>query len=69
MAQDQKPDELLKVKDALVTSVIKCQELEKQNADLKDMLKRVGDDLRKIETIEQLDSLKVVYGIKEPKIK
>ena len=65
MAQ-QKPDDLQKVKDALVTSVIKCQELEKQNADLNAILKRVAEDLKKVKTIEQLDSLKVAYGIKEP---
>jgi hypothetical protein len=57
---------LQKVKDALVNSVIYCQALEKQNDNLNALIKKVADDLKKVTTIEQLDSLKVVYGI-EPK--
>lgn len=63
----QAPDDLQKVKDALVNSVMYCQELEKQNANLNAIIKKVGEDLKKVTTIEQLDSLKVVYGIKEEK--
>ena len=59
----QNTDDLQKVKDALVNSVIYCQELEKQNANLNATLQKVADDLRIIETIEQLDSLKIIYGI------
>jgi hypothetical protein len=65
----QNKDDLQKVKDALVNSVIYCQELEKQNANLNTMLKKVADDLKKVQTIEQLDSLKIVYGIEEKKKK
>jgi hypothetical protein len=65
--QQEKPkDDLQKVKDALVNSVIYCQELEKQNASLNNLVKRIADDLKKVTTMKQLDSLKVVYGI-EPK--
>lgn len=66
----QAPDDLQKVKDALVNSVIYSQELEKQNANLNAVIKKVAEDLKKVVKIEQLDSLKVVYGIKlveEPK--
>lgn len=63
----QKPDDLQKVKDALVNSVMYCQELEKQNANLNAIIKRVAEDLKKVKTIEQLDSLKVVYGIEQRK--
>jgi len=66
-SQQKPPDDLQKVKDALVNSVIYCQELEKQNANLNAIIKKVAEDLEKVVTIEQLDSLKVVYGIKEPK--
>jgi hypothetical protein len=62
----QKASDLQKVKDALVNSVIYCQALEKQNDNLNALIKKVADDLKKVTTIEQLDSLKVVYGI-EPK--
>ena len=66
----QKPDELQTVKDALVTSTIQTQELIKKNQEQANMLQRVADDLVKIKTIEQLDSLKQVYGIiPEPKKK
>jgi hypothetical protein len=60
-------DDLQKVKDALVTSVIYCQELEKQNANLNIVIKKVAEDLKKVVNIEQLDSLKVVYGIEKRK--
>jgi len=66
-SQQKPPDDLQKVKDALVNSVIYCQELEKQNANLNAIIKKVAEDLEKVVTIEQLDSLKVVYGIKEPR--
>ena len=64
-----KDDDLQKVKDALVNSVIYAQELEKQNANLNALIKKVADDLKKVTKIEQLDSLKVVYGIEPQKIK
>ncbi|MBE3086896.1 MAG: hypothetical protein IMZ64_11845 [Bacteroidetes bacterium] len=43
--------------------------MEKQNANLNAVIKKVAEDLKKVVKIEQLDSLKVVYGIKleEPK--
>ena len=66
-SQQKPPDDLQKVKDALVNSVIYCQELEKQNANLNAIIKNVDEDLEKVVTIEHLDSLKVVYGIKERK--
>jgi hypothetical protein len=65
-SQDQNTD-LQKVKDALVISVMHCQELERQNANLNATIKRVAEDLKKIQTVQQLDSLKVVYGIKSNK--
>jgi hypothetical protein len=65
----EKPDDLQKVKDALVNSVMYCQELEKQNANLNAIIKKVGEDLKLVVTIEQLDSLKVVYGIEQKKVK
>jgi hypothetical protein len=61
-SQDQ-PSDLQKVKDALVNSVLYCQELEKQNANLNATIKKVAEDLKNVSTIEQLDSLKVAYGI------
>jgi hypothetical protein len=66
-ANDVQKEDLQKVKDALVNSVIYCQELEKQNANLQSIIKRVAEDLKKVNTIEQLDSLKVAYGIEEKK--
>jgi hypothetical protein len=60
----QKPDDLQKVKDALINSVLYSQELEKQNANLNATIQKVAEDLRNVNTIEQLDSLKIVYGIK-----
>jgi hydroxyethylthiazole kinase-like sugar kinase family protein len=61
----QETDDMQKVKDALVNSVIYCQSLEKQVANMNATIQKVAEDLRKVETIEQLDSLKVVYGIKK----
>jgi hypothetical protein len=61
-------DDLQKVKDALVNQVIYSQELERQVNNLNATIKKVAVDLVKIETIEQLDSLKVVYGIKDQKL-
>jgi hypothetical protein len=52
-----------KIKDALIISTIKIQELEKQNVELKSIIQRVSDDLKLVKTIVQLDSLKTVYGI------
>jgi len=69
-AQEQKPkDDLQKVKDALVNSVIYAQELEKQNTNLNNLLKKVAEDLKNCTTMKQLDSLKVVYGIEKKPIK
>jgi hypothetical protein len=69
-AQEQKPkDDLQKVKDALVNSVIYAQELEKQNNNLNNLLKKVAEDLKNCTTMKQLDSLKVVYGIEKKPIK
>ena len=62
LAQD-KPDDLQKVKDALVNSVLYSQALEKQNANLNATIQKIAEDLKNISTIKQLDSLKVVYGI------
>jgi hypothetical protein len=67
LAQD-KTDDLQKVKDALVNQVIYTQDLEKQNANLTKTIQKVADDLKNIKTIEQLDSLKIVYGIKKIKL-
>jgi hypothetical protein len=64
-AQQQPPEDLQKVKDALVNSTIQIQELQKQNNNLTQTLQRVADDLKKIKTVVQLDSLKKVYGIVE----
>ena len=61
-----KTDDLQKVKDALINSVLYSQSLEKQNANLNATIKQVAKDLEEINTIEQLDSLKIVYGIKKP---
>jgi hypothetical protein len=62
-----KDTELQKVKDALVISVIHCQDLEKQNEYLNSVIKKVAEDLKLIKTIQQLDSLKIVYGINKKK--
>jgi len=59
-AQDEQ-----KLKDALIISTIKIQELEKQNIELKSIIQRVSEDLKSIKTMAQLDSLKRVYGIAE----
>jgi hypothetical protein len=59
----QKPDDLQRVKDALVSQTLLVQDLEKQNLELKGIIQRVGDDLKLIKTVAQLDSLKTVYGI------
>jgi hypothetical protein len=67
IAQDMSND-LQKVKDALVNQVLYTQELEKQNANLNATIQKVAEDLKKVETIEQLDSLKIVYGIKKIKL-
>ena len=63
----EKPDELQKVKDALVVQVIKTQDMEKQYANLTAYLNKVGEDLKAVKTIAQLDSLKSIYGLKESK--
>jgi cell shape-determining protein MreC len=65
----QQSDDLQKVKDALVNQVLKTQDLEKQNANLNTTIQRVAEDLKKVKTIEQLDSLKTIWGIAEDKIK
>jgi hypothetical protein len=65
-SEQKAKDDLQRVKDALVNSVIYAQELEKQNASLNALIKKVAEDLKNTSTIKQLDSLKVVYGI-EPK--
>jgi thiamine biosynthesis lipoprotein ApbE len=62
-SQQNPNDDLQKVKDALVNSVMYCQQLEKENANLNATIKKVAEDLKRIETIDQLDSLKIVYGI------
>jgi hypothetical protein len=64
-----KSDDLQKVKDALVNSVLYSQALEKQNANLNATINKIAEDLKNTNTIEQLDSLKIVYGIKSNKKK
>ena len=64
----QTPDDLQKVKDALINEVLYSQELEKQNANLNKTIQKIAEDLKNITTAEQLDSLKVVYGIQEKKL-
>jgi hypothetical protein len=64
----QKSDDLQKVKDALVNMVLYTQELEKQNANLTNTVNKIAKDLGNINTIEQLDSLKIAYGIKKNKL-
>jgi thiamine biosynthesis lipoprotein ApbE len=61
--QQQQPDELQRVKDALVISTIQVQDLAKKNQELSFTIQRIADDLRSVKTIEQLDSLKQIYGI------
>jgi hypothetical protein len=63
----QKPDDLQKVKDALVLNVLYSQDLEKQNIRLNTAIQKIGEDFKLIKTIAQLDSLKKVYGIVEEK--
>jgi hypothetical protein len=65
----EKPDDLQKVKDALVNQVLKTQELEKKNAEMANFLSKFGDELKAVKTIQQLDSLKILYGLTDPKAK
>ena len=64
----QQPEDLQKVKEALVNQVLYTQALEKDNISLKAQLQQVGIELKAVKTMAQLDSLKIVWGI-EPKKK
>jgi hypothetical protein len=66
-SSEQDTDDLQKVKDALINSVMYCQQLEKQNANLNATIQKIAVDLKGVQTINQLDSLKIVYGIKKTK--
>lgn len=59
----QQPDDLQKVKDALVVQVLKTQDLEKQNANLISILNGFGEDVKNTKTITQLDSVRIKWGI------
>jgi hypothetical protein len=63
----QQPDDLQKLKDALVNQLLYSQALEKENTNLRGQINQVAADLKKVKTMVQLDSLKVVYGIDESK--
>lgn len=65
----EKPDDLQKVKDALVIQVLKTQELEKKNGELTSFLTKLGEELKAVKTIQQLDSLKTFYGLAEKESK
>lgn len=56
-------DDPQKVKEAYVNCTLYVQELLAENAALKNMLSKVEKDLRRIETKDQLDSLKQAYGL------
>jgi alcohol dehydrogenase class IV len=62
-AQQQTSEDIQRIKDALIISTIQVQDLAKKNQELALTIQRIADDLRATKTIEQLDSLKQVYGI------
>lgn len=65
----QQKDDLQTIKDALIFSTIQAQELQKQNNNLNQTIQRILDDLKKIKSVAQLDSLKNIYGIEDIKKK
>jgi len=54
-----------KVKDAYVDCTLYARELAKENLELKSTLTQIEKDLKRIETKDQLDSLKIAYGLKK----
>jgi alcohol dehydrogenase class IV len=62
-AQQQTSEDIQRIKDALIISTIQVQDLAKKNQELALTIQRIADDLKATKTIEQLDSLKQVYGI------
>jgi len=65
-AQDPNND-VNKLKDAIVNQVLYTQAVEQENTNLKATIKKVAEDLKNINTIKKLDSLKIVYGINKKK--
>ena len=59
----QNCDNIDVVKDALVNYVIYSGNLEKSNSQMNQVLQRLAMDLRKVQTVAQLDSVCKVYGI------
>ena len=58
-------DDPARVKDALVDCYITLQDVIEENNQLKSVLEKVENDLIRIQTVEQLDSLRIAYGLKE----
>jgi hypothetical protein len=54
-----------KVKDAYVDCTLYAQQLAMENAALKATLEIVKNDLARIKTVDQLDSLRIAYKIEK----
>jgi hypothetical protein len=59
----QDPDEPQKIKDALIAFVLLSKDMKKQNNTLVATIKKIVDDLKEVETLEQLTALRITYGI------
>ena len=60
-------DDPQRVKDAFVDCTLRLSEALEENARMQNALAKIESDLIRIETKEQLDSLKIAYGLKEDK--
>jgi|GEM_PF-3388793 len=62
-AQDQQVTKEQQIKDVALDYVILSNDLQKQLNELKTLAGRFADDMAKIQTIAQHDSILAVYGI------
>ena len=58
-------DNVQQYKEALADYVIYSRHLEQENKRLVEMMNDIGNEIKTIETIDQLDSLRVKYGLTE----
>jgi len=60
---DQLQAYAVQLESALAKRVVKIENMSVNNAQLQNIIKTIKADLLRIETKEQLDSLKVAYGL------
>jgi len=65
-AQDQQVTKEQQIKDSFVDYVLLANAQQKQIAELHEMTNKFIDDIKKVQTIAQLDSVCSVYGIQRP---